>query len=59
MFSANGSCPYNCSYKNSLGYCQVTACIHPNHNGSGTYIVESYDYHGYGITYERGKSVQT
>ena len=33
----NGSCPFMCSFKNSYGYCQVTACINPKHNGSGTW----------------------
>ena len=59
MFSANGSCPYNCICKNSFGYCQVTACINPKHNGSCTCIIEHDDYHSYEITYERGKSEQT
>lgn len=32
-------CLYNCNLKTSDGYCQLTACINPEHNGSGTYIV--------------------
>lgn len=35
----NGSCQYPCNYKNAYGYCQITACINPKHNGSGTYYL--------------------
>ena len=39
-----GTCPYICNLKNSYGYCQLTACTNPEHNGSGIYIVgTSYD----------------
>lgn len=31
---------YDCSFRNSDGYCMVTACVNPNYNTSGTYIVD-------------------
>ena len=33
-------CQYNCNLQTPDGYCKVTACINPEHNGSGTYIVD-------------------
>ena len=30
-------CPYICGNKTPEGFCKTTACINPNHNGSGTY----------------------
>ena len=32
-------CPFICDFKTSEGYCKVTACVNPKHNGSGTYII--------------------
>ena len=32
-------CPFVCEFKTAQGFCQVTACINPKHNGSGTYII--------------------
>lgn len=33
------NCPHNCSYRQSNGYCRLTACINPEYNLSGTYAV--------------------
>ena len=30
--SLGGCCPFDCTNKNSLGYCQTTACINPLYN---------------------------
>lgn len=35
----NGTCPYICDNKTSLGYCQTTGCINPKYNGSGVYLI--------------------
>ena len=39
MLLNNGMCPYVCEYKSTSGYCGVTACMNPKHNGSGTYVI--------------------
>lgn len=30
--SLGGPCPFNCTNKNSFGYCQTTVCINPLYN---------------------------
>ena len=37
-------CLHECDLKTLEGYCQVTACINPEHNGSGTYIINDIKY---------------
>lgn len=32
-------CPYTCRLRTDSGYCAVTACVNPLHNGSGTYVL--------------------
>lgn len=32
-------CPHKCVYRNCNGYCKVSVCINPYHNGSGAYKV--------------------
>lgn len=34
-----GMCPYTCNIRTDNGFCAVTACVNPLHNGSGTYIL--------------------
>ena len=47
-------CPFICDFKTSEGYCKVTACVNPKHNGSGTYTLkEWYGETGYKKKYER------
>lgn len=38
-------CPYVCDNKSPLsGYCNSTACINPQFNGSGTYVLKTCEY---------------
>ena len=38
-------CPYVCDNKSPLsGYCNSTACINPQFNGSGTYVLKMCEY---------------
>ena len=34
-----GRCPYACGNKTADGWCRTTACINPDHNGSGTFVI--------------------
>lgn len=37
-------CPYICGNKTKEGFCKTTACINPNHNGSGAYKITVSDH---------------
>lgn len=39
--NAVGPCPYACDHKSTSGWCGLTACTNPEHDGSGTYVSDS------------------